>query len=298
MKKPSECVSYCIKDGNFLEFQCDAKKMAAGKQGVMTLIYSDIKSGATFHALFDTYGSTVGQNKRKLEEIIAYVSERKRIKQLSPWKKCTSSTVESRPVAKWLNDSILNPEFSVRNDDYRMLYLSGPPAIGKTSLLLFLMKSLRVYLIPSDEEYYDEWSDGDYDVAILDEFTGNKPIHWMNRWMGGQPMTVRRKGIIQVKKYQAIPTIVMSNRTLESAYQHHLETTKEHDTFRALRTRFIEISLSRPFTITFMDDDIPVESTVPVDQPITTESTTTVIDQPIHHVDSLGTSGGLMDSDY
>lgn len=280
MKKPSECVSYCIKDGNFLEFQCDAKKMAAGKQGVMTLIYNDIKDGASFHDIFDTYGSVAGQNKRKLEEIIGYVTERKRIKLLSPWRTCRSSTIESRPVAKWLNDSIKNPDFFPRkaDTDYRMLYISGPPAIGKTTLMHFLSKSFRVYLIPSDEDYYDEWRDKDYDVAILDEFTGNKPINWMNRWMGGQAMTIRRKGIPGILKFQPIPTIVMSNRTLESAYQKYLETTKEHDTFGALRTRFTEISLSRPFTITFRDDDIPVESTEQEVQPTLPESTTTAID--------------------
>ena len=167
MKKPSECVKYCIKDGDYVEHNCNAKKMAEGKSGVMTLIYADLKEGKSFRYLVDTYGSTAGQNKRKLEEMIGYYAKINREKELLPWTTVRSSTIESRPIAKWLNESIKNREFKPRKDDYRMLYLSGPPGIGKTSMIETLSTRLRVYQIPSDEDFYDEWNDGDYDVAIL-----------------------------------------------------------------------------------------------------------------------------------
>ena len=89
----------------------------------------------------------------------------------------------------------------------------------------------------------------------------------MNQWLDGQVMTLRKKGS-QYLKTRNIPTIVLSNRTLTENY--HQAAEKSSLILQALRTRFIEISLSQPFTITFQEEGILQEPTPHEDLPPTT----------------------------
>lgn len=57
-----------------------------------------------------------------------------------------------------------------------------------------------------------------YDLAVIDEFRGSdKPLGWLNLWLQGNPMPLRKKGS-QYTKEQNIPTIILSNYSPREAY--------------------------------------------------------------------------------
>lgn len=81
------------------------------------------------------------------------------------------------------------------------------------------MKYAKPYLISTTEEWYCDWQDNVYDFALMDEFKANKTIQWLNQWLEGSPMKLKKKGISSgcVKNHN-IPTIVLSNYSLEDCY--------------------------------------------------------------------------------
>lgn len=254
MKNKSKCVAYCVKDGDFLERGIDARKLAKGKAKVYEEIGKRCLEGASFDDLCsEGFLSACVQNKKKIEDFIAYATVRRMRTLLSPWTTVRTSSVEAMGIASWLNQSVKRP-FPFRS---KQLYIHGPPQIGKTTMILELIKRLSIYDIPREEDFYDEYRDGAYDLAVLDEFTGKKSIQWMNQWLDGSRTTLRKKGS-QVVKTQNLPTIVLSNRSLMENYPKQAE--KNSIFLQALRTRFLEISLNRPFTISFEDEVTRVES--------------------------------------
>jgi len=127
--------------------------------------------------------------------------------------------------------------------------LSGPPLIGKTTLLMQLSRFLRIYNIPMDEDYYDDWDDGSYDLAVMDEYKGNKPVQWLNRWLDGSMMPLKKKGSQYLKRAN-VATLILSNFTLEECYRAAMERSAHFLVgLEALRTRLICIHLSEPFNL-------------------------------------------------
>lgn len=274
----AKTVAYTIKSGDYVEYQCNAKELSKGKKKVLQAMCDEVKSGVDFVHLWDTYGAPAMIQRRNLEYVINLELKRKeehRLLSWSPTARAINSELPAAQIADWLNRFIKRTDLECRKDGFRQLYISGPPAIGKTTLVNQLSRYLRIYTIPNDEEWYDRYEDQAYDLAVLDEFTGNKPIHWMNQWMGGQRMEVKRKLLPAIQKRQVLPTLVLSNLTLTQVYKGYAEKHPGESPLTALQTRFFEISLTRPFTITFPADDTPVESIRPEVLPIPPASTTT-----------------------
>jgi len=96
------------------------------------------------------------------------------------------------------------------------LFISGERNRGKTSLIEYLERSLSVYHIPHTEDFYDAYDD-EYDLAVLDEFKGQKTLQWMNEFLQGSRMTLRKKGS-QHLKVKNMPVIILSNYSLGECY--------------------------------------------------------------------------------
>lgn len=110
-----------------------------------------------------------------------------------------------------------------------------------------LAKRLSVYYIPH-EDFYDSYDDEAYDLAVLDEFGGQKTPTWLNMWLDGQPMPLRKKGS-QCMKYNNLPTIICSNSDLFDCYnavrQERLDALAERLTI-IYCDHFLDIQLPEP----------------------------------------------------
>ncbi len=150
----------------------------------------------------------------------------------------------------WLRDNLGS---GPRKRRKKQLYLWSETGFGKTELICRLAQHYSVYPVPN-EDFYDEWQDGIYDIAVLDEFIGKKRITWMNKWLEGQVMTLRKKGS-QYVKYKNVPTIVLSNVSLEDCYRK--VAVWGPAILEALRRRFVVIKLVRKMNY-FIDQCLPL----------------------------------------
>lgn len=85
-------------------------------------------------------------------------------------------------------------------------------------MIELLSAYLSIYYIPTDESFYDHWDDANYDLAVLDEFRGQKTVQWLNLWLQGGVMCLPKKGSQYIKKYN-VPTIILSNYELADIYK-------------------------------------------------------------------------------
>lgn len=143
-----------------------------------------------------------------------------------------------RGVWKLLRDSLASPEFGKRQ-----LYLFGPTGIGKTYFLQLLTKCVRVYNLPTGEDFYDQYQDELFDLAVIEEFKSQKTIQWLNQWLDGAQMNLRKKGT-QYYKTKSIPTLIFSNfDPMQGAIYPNMQESVSIETFRR---RLIPINVDRP----------------------------------------------------
>lgn len=211
------------------------RKKAPMNQTVAELIHQ----GKTLEEIDAEHKGYVMINKRKLEEYGAWVrilKSRKEKEEFIP-PDFTKLTGTNRKIGQWITENIR----SSRPFKAPQLFLYGPPDHGKTTLIRSLEKSLSVYHIPLMEDFYDGYEDGAYDLAVLDEFRGHKQIQWLNQWLDGQTMSLRKKGS-QYLKSQNIPTIILSNYPLEKCYAKAVEE-KGEEILEPLRARLREVEV-------------------------------------------------------
>ena len=121
------------------------------------------------------------RNKRKVEEYISYQEDkRQRTEKKKPWLGCEGpNNYQDAEIAKWLNDNLGKP----RKFKQPQLFISGPKNMGKTTLIEQLREYFNIYDIPLNEDFYDFYADNRYDLAVIDEFKGQKPIQWLNLFL-------------------------------------------------------------------------------------------------------------------
>ncbi len=105
--------------------------------------------------------------------------------------------------------------------------------LGKTGLVMKLAKFFRIYWVPLDSHYLDDYEDSGYDLVVFDEYKGQKSITWMNSFVQGSPFPVNRRYHSTIKE-KNIPVIVLSNYSIEQAYDKvHMLNPLRLDTIRS-----------------------------------------------------------------
>ncbi len=120
----------------------------------------------------------------------------------------------SHRIAEWLNLNLGSP----RKFKQPQLYIVGAVGCGKSHLLESLMTLVATYMIPKMENWDDNYRDGVYSLAIMDEFKRHKPRYWLLEWLQGGTMSLSRRGLSPYLKRQNIPTIICSNYTIDHLY--------------------------------------------------------------------------------
>lgn len=213
-KRVRASVEYVTKGGNYLAKGLDVeaiKKKRASKSTDVAKMLMEGKSISEINAVDPGY---VMINKRKLEEYEQWITVEKHKKSKEEWvpPSLEGLTDANKQIAQWIVSNIRQ----TRKFKAPQLFITGPKNLGKTSLIEWLGRSLSVYHIPQMEDFYDLYSD-DYDLVVFDEFKGQKTIQWMNLFLQGSPMNIRKKGS-QYMKMKNLPVIILSNYTLGDCY--------------------------------------------------------------------------------
>ena len=120
-------------------------------------------------------------------------------------------------IMDWLNKNMLVE----RPHKQKQLWLYGPTNIGKTTLITQLDNlGIRIYRMPYDNNWFDSYANGAYDLIIFDEYgkSNTYPVHKLNQWLEGAVLPVCRRGQAPLLKMENLPMIVLSNHSPEEVY--------------------------------------------------------------------------------
>jgi len=235
MKNQRKCVEYVTKDGRFTAHGIDPESILMKKNGKTGVIAKLIAEGKTMKDIFEVEPGFVLMHKRKIEELQSWMQRRKEKEMKKEWQPFSPediqdlSTSGEQEIALWLNKNLKVP----REFKQKQLYIWGPANMGKTSLINKLAEFLNVYYVPRDEDFYDDYEDGIYDLIVFDEFTNLKKMQWLNQVLDGQSMYLRKKGG-QVLKKDNLPVIILSNYSVEQNYKKLSESGKLDPLFKRL----------------------------------------------------------------
>lgn len=219
MRNVRNAVAYVTKEGDFLCHGIDPNAILQKKSGKFDEIAKQIMEGKTFKEIAYENPGFVMHHKRKIEEYQMWC-KRHREEEKKEWVKISTediqdlNTPEEMSIACWLNLNIREP----REFRQAQLYIHGPPKMGKSTLCQKLDQFLKIYYVPRDEDFYDEYEDGVYDMIVFDEFTNTKKMQFMNQMLDGQTFYLRKKGG-QILKKQNLPVMILSNFSLEQNYK-------------------------------------------------------------------------------
>jgi len=151
----------------------------------------------------------------------------------------TGPSAETQRIAEWLSSN-MNATRTLRQ---KQLYIHGPKEFFKTTIIELLRAFFTLYEIPEGEHFYDFYNDRTHDLSYMDEFKGQKQIQWLNQYLDGSWMTLRKKGS-QCIKMRNLPVIITSNFPLEQCYAGAL--AKDPNKLDTLQSRLEVIELLQP----------------------------------------------------
>lgn len=185
------------------------------------------------------------------EMLIKKQLERDKLSEYVPIK-ITSTFPGHAVIQAWLEANIKKK----RRFKQKQLYIwSRAPNMHKTSIFRTKENQLRIYWMPEDETFYDLWDD-EYDLIIFDEFKGQKQVTWLDLFLQGSTMTMRKKGSQAVKRSNP-PTIIIANCPLHECYRALLE--KCPTAIDTLQARLIEVHIEKPLEFAHWEAEMETE---------------------------------------
>lgn len=201
-----------------------------------------MNEGASLEDVFAQEPGYFLMHKRKIEDLQGWLAVKKMKENLEAFPgrfvymgQCLQTTA----IVEWLNGNLFK---DARPFKAPQLYVYGAAGSRKTSLVTMLERWARVYWVPNDEEFYDFYSDTDYDLIVFDEFKLQKKLQWLNKFIEGAPCPIRKKGVAAVMKRKNLPVIFLSNYSTE-------ELLKDKDDWNLFNARVLSIGLYNPIDI-------------------------------------------------
>lgn len=241
MKNPKKCLAYCQKEDTAPLLFGKVPTLSEPTTSKSAQAANQLISGSSLQEVMTLDPGFFLLNMQKIKAFHSYVSDIKARESLDlltlpiVYNGTDSST---RTIVDWLNTNL----FVTRSFKSPQLFISGPPNSLKTSLVLKVSKHLSMSVVPTEEEFFDSYSDDDH-LVFLDEFKGQKRPQYINSLVQGGPFHLKTKGVFggYVKKVN-LPFIFCSNFTFDTCYSSHIDTS-------TLKSRFLEVILDNPIDL-------------------------------------------------
>lgn len=214
----TEKVLYTAKDGDFATHELDVEALRAAQKNKTAYGFEscakDLNAGHTIEEVNDKSPGFVLQHAPKLEYYMSLKEgwSAEKEKPALPWNRCRAqngSSFNNTRIANWLNNNLFKT-LKERGDPIKQLWIKGESQIGKSTLASQLVSYARVYDMPMDGDWYDGFT-GNYDLIVIEEFKGQKPVTWMNRFCDKFGMHLNQRKKKPYRYNGGIPVIVMSN---------------------------------------------------------------------------------------
>jgi hypothetical protein len=219
---------YVMKDGEYLTLppDLDLETLLTEKKGNLKTqkIVDLIHSGAGEDVIDDVEPAYMLMHLQQVQRYLSFCELKKRRAEFAGAQDLKVhvapaegySSVWNTQIASWLNRNIRQK----RSHRQKQLWVKAPPAAGKTTTLLNLEKDykLSIYWWPRDEKWWDGYSDGAFDLIVLDEYRAQKMITELNPILSGDPTPLSRRNAPPLVKRDILPVIIFANTTPEESY--------------------------------------------------------------------------------
>jgi len=234
---------YVMKDKDFVvypegydwEKRWENTTVGGRKRKVSDIIFGAIRDGASVRQMLltDKRVGWIGIHHSRLlefETAVRRAREAESISSKEEWHcvaKTSSMSYAEERITDWMNANLSQqqtPSTAVtRALGALQLYVHGPTGVGKTHLITRLRAYFRIYDVTMEEDWMDDYNDDDFDLIVMEEFRGQKMVTWMNKFIDGQVVPLRRKGQSAYLKKKNLPVIILSNYSLSGAYKNSSE---------------------------------------------------------------------------
>jgi len=237
VKSPLDAIRYVKKGGKFMEYGEVPQSTAERKRKRGDEICEMLEAGKSMRDVYMADRGFYMRNKSHIHsmkhelDMWSHEDGMKPIEQIQlKYRRDPDLIYQDRVIVSWLVKNLCMK----RPFKAKQLFITGPPDVGKTHLVNYLSEFLRVYHIPANEDFYDHYTD-DVQLCVLDEFKAQKTVQWMNEFLQGSLMSLRKKGSQYLKRSNP-PVIILSNYTLEDCYKNQDSTRLE-----SLKCRLLEV---------------------------------------------------------
>jgi len=169
------------------------KSEAAGRSKKLTdLIATSLQSGSTPVDVLKEHPGFYLLNKQKVDSLYSMLQSERAKPSLKPWPGNLSyqgTSSSTRLLVEWCNSNIS----CCRPFKQKQLYLHGPPNSRKTTFLRILQEYCTSLAIPTDEDWFDRYGDPEPQLCYIDEFKGQRKIQWLNEFLQGGSMHLKRR---------------------------------------------------------------------------------------------------------
>jgi len=227
MKNVLKSVTYLTKEKNFLAKGIDPKSVMEkkGKGEMHQIVEQMVNNQMTPQQILEEHPYEYFRGRRHILDFYADLQMQKKSKTVLKELRVIlpqagmKSSISGSALITWLNGNLIETKRKDRQIKTSQLWLFGAPNIGKSRMFsLYLKPFLRQYTVPH-HDFYCEYADDAYDVAILDEYNGWKTITWLNQWLEGTPIVLNQKNKPGYTKQYNIPTVILSNLSPHQVYQ-------------------------------------------------------------------------------
>lgn len=244
VKSIPQTYKYVTKGGNFVVHGDVPEGFEKPPKVTIDLVAQQMVNGATVFDVFRQHPGKFLLHRHRIESFREFLQTVKH-QEKEPFPGFDYEALAAKDdsfllsLVEWLDVNLTKP----REFKQKQLYLSGPTSSGKTSMIIQLQKYFRVYFVPMDEEFYDEYDDGLYDLCVFEEFSSQKTITWLNSFLDGAPKTIRKKQR-QYLKMKRIPCVILSNLDIDECYPNVRE--KHPALFDAFKERLTVLRVPTP----------------------------------------------------
>ncbi len=217
------CIRYCAKDD---DYYCDGIEVSsyleasdASHSAKATLVFNMIKNGSTLKQVYDIYPDFAFMNKAKIEDWIEYFVELEdTMQELEEWpmERLLLNSATANPQDYEINDWLSKNVKAPRVLGQKHLYIWGLTGLGKTGLYHALENYLTIYLMPTDK-WHPLYENKKYDLVVCDDFKGDQPLTFMNKFMDGLHLYLQKKGGGTIYR-DFLPMIVFANLQPKDIY--------------------------------------------------------------------------------
>lgn len=193
-----------------------------------------INEGVSLKEINEEYSGFMLMNLQKIEKYKIFLNHLNQPEKEKMFGFTESQNTNEEYIVNWWKKNVGTEERPWTNTH---LFLYGKTQMGKTTFVKNLENYFKIYYVPMDEDFYDMYND-EYDFCVFEEFKSQKRIQWLNKFMDGNNLSLRKKGG-QVLRMKPTPCIILSNYKLEECYPNVAE--KYPDVLKTLERRMTKI---------------------------------------------------------